>query len=57
MNALEQKEKCMKCKYARAVHTNRETGARIAFIGCECPPYKGKWTAEIKECPKINKAD
>ena len=57
MNALEQKEKCMKCKHARVVHSNRETGARIAFIGCEHPPYKGKWSAEIKECPKINKAD
>ena len=22
------------------------------ILGCKHEPYKGKWTAEIKECPK-----
>jgi hypothetical protein len=22
------------------------------FLGCRHEPYKGKWVAEIKECPK-----
>lgn len=41
-------EECKNCKYKRGVQA---TGG-FRFLGCECPPYKGKWIAEIENCPK-----
>lgn len=38
---------CSKCKYGQ-----RTSAWKINFIGCTHKPYKGKWVAEIDECPK-----
>lgn len=43
--------RCNPCKYAKPVVA---TG-QWTFLGCFCPPYRGKWVAEIKECPKEEK--
>lgn len=39
---------CDSCECAKTVEANGEW----TFIGCFCPPYRGKWVAEIKDCPK-----
>jgi len=39
--------KCTNCKHAKLVYG---TGG-WSFRACYCEPYKGKWVAEIKECP------
>ncbi len=41
-------EECKGCKYARSLNA---TGG-FRFLGCEFPPYKGKWIAELDKCPK-----
>ena len=41
------KWRCSKCGFAKAVTAN----GGIMFLGCYHDPYKGKWVAEIKECP------
>lgn len=40
--------RCKGCQYARAVVA---TGQWM-FLGCYHEPYRGKWTCEIKYCPK-----
>lgn len=40
--------RCKGCPYADVV---RGTDGFI-FLGCRHAPYRGKWVAEIKECPK-----
>ena len=40
--------RCKGCPYAEVV---RGTGG-FMILGCRHAPYKGKWVAEIKECPK-----
>ena len=40
--------RCKGCKYVDVV---RGTGG-FMFLGCRHEPYKGKWVAEIKSCPK-----
>ena len=47
------KGRCDQCKYARVVVASNQW----EFIGCYCHPYKGKWVAEIKDCPKIKDGD
>lgn len=42
------KQRCKGCKYKRIVHA----GGGFSFNGCYHRPYKGKWVANIKECPK-----
>ena len=42
------KDRCEGCEYCRTVIAS----GQWQFYGCYCPPYKGKWVAEIKECPK-----
>lgn len=37
------------CQYCHLV--TAQDGWR--FVGCNYPPYKKKWVAEIKKCPKI----
>jgi hypothetical protein len=40
--------RCKNCQYADVV---RGTDG-FMFLGCYHRPYRGKWVAEIKECPK-----
>ena len=40
--------RCHPCKYARAVFAQDQ----FMLLGCYHEPYRGKWVAEIKECPK-----
>lgn len=40
--------RCKPCDYGKVVVAN----GGFAFLGCFCEPYKGKWVAEIKDCPK-----
>ena len=42
--------RCLECKSAKIV---RALGG-WSFVGCYHQPYRGKWTAEIKDCPKGN---
>lgn len=42
------KERCAGCQYCKIV--NACFG--WSFYGCYCEPYRGKWVAEIKDCPK-----
>lgn len=41
------KQRCEGCKYCRVTD-----GDGWDFYGCYHEPYKGKWVAEIKLCPK-----
>jgi hypothetical protein len=41
-------ERCKNCKYAREINS---TPGGWKFVGCTRKPYKGKWVAEIKDCP------
>lgn len=45
-------QRCRKCEYARTIYM--DIGK---FKGCIHEPYKGKWTAEIDECPIGRKKD
>ena len=45
--------RCNPCEYAREVTA---TG-QWKFLGCYCPPYRGKWVKEIKNCPKRAKEE
>lgn len=46
------KGRCRPCKYARVVFAQDQ----FMFLGCYHEPYRGKWVAEIKDCPKkLNK--
>ena len=46
------KGRCHHCEYARAVFAQDQS----MFLGCYHEPYRGKWVAEIKDCPKkLNK--
>jgi hypothetical protein len=45
------KERCEGCKECRKIYAN----GGWTFYGCYYPPYKGKWVAEIKDCPKAEK--
>lgn len=38
--------RCKGCEYGRGV-----SGGGWSFLGCFHEPYKGKWVAEIKDCP------
>ena len=42
------KQRCCGCKYKRPVHASGD----FFFNGCYHRPYKGKWVANIKDCPK-----
>lgn len=39
---------CFCCEYSKVYTAN----GGFQFLGCSCPPYKGKWIAEIDKCPK-----
>ena len=41
--------RCTGCEYSDVV---RAAPTGFMFLGCRHAPYKGKWVAEIKECPK-----
>ena len=41
------KERCDGCKYCKLVRAN----GGFSFYGCHHKPYRGKWVAEIKDCP------
>lgn len=40
--------RCAICDYCKIVRAN----GGWSFYGCFYKPYKGKWVAEIKDCPK-----
>lgn len=42
--------RCEKCEYARVLGA---TGG-WSFVGCRHEPYRDKWVAEIKDCPKAS---
>lgn len=48
MNDNEYEKKCKHCEHCRRVYA--QNGWSI--VGCFHEPYRGKWIAEIKECPK-----
>lgn len=39
-------DRCSNCKFRKLT-----TKSGWSFYGCCREPYKGKWIAEIKECP------
>lgn len=39
--------RCHPCEYAKPIVASGQWFA----LGCFAPPYKGKWVAEIKDCP------
>lgn len=41
-------KRCEGCEYAKEINATGDW----KFIGCTHEPYKGKWVAEIKDCPK-----
>ena len=43
--------RCKGCPYADVVRAQ----GNFMFLGCRHNPYKGKWVAEIKNCPKEGK--
>jgi hypothetical protein len=42
------KGRCDGCYHCKLVHCN----GGFSFLGCYHTPYRGKWVAEIKDCPK-----
>lgn len=40
--------RCKGCEYCRFIKAQDEW----SFHGCFCEPYKGKWIAQIENCPK-----
>lgn len=46
MDAEFQADKCINCEYVEKL-----SSGSFKFLGCFYPPYKGKWTAELEECP------
>lgn len=44
----EAKGRCSGCSDCRTVYAN----GGWQFKGCYYKPYRGKWVAEIKDCPK-----
>ena len=40
-------ERCNGCRWSKIVYA----GDQWNFVGCYHEPYKGKWVAEIKDCP------
>lgn len=44
-------EVCKGCKYCGSAYA--QDGFK--FLTCKFPPYKGKWIAEIPDCPKLLK--
>jgi hypothetical protein len=47
------KGRCHPCEYARAVFAQDQS----MFLGCYHEPYRGKWVAEIKDCPKAGEQE
>lgn len=45
--------RCNPCEFSKMVIAN----GGYCFLGCYCPPYKGKRVAEIKDCPKIKDSE
>jgi len=41
--------RCKDCEYAKIM-----SAGNWSFIGRKHKPYRGKWVAEIKDCPKRN---
>lgn len=41
------KGRCHPCKYAKVINA----GDNWVFLSCWHEPYRGKWVAEIKDCP------
>lgn len=41
-------DRCSNCKFRKLTYTN----GGWSFYGCCHEPYKGKWIAEIKDCPR-----
>ena len=39
---------CRKCEYS--YRFSSQDGCW--FIGCKYPPFRGRWVAQIEECPK-----
>ena len=46
--------RCDKCEHCKVT-----SSGSWSFFGCYCKPYRGKWVAEIKDCPigKVGKKD
>lgn len=44
-------EHCGKCEHSNGIFA--QDG--FMFLGCKFPPYRGKWVAQIEECPKEKK--
>ena len=40
-----------RCKHCPFAHVVTAWG-QWQFVGCYHEPYKGRWVAEIKDCPK-----
>jgi hypothetical protein len=45
--------RCKGCPYADVIRAQEN----FMFLGCRHEPYRGKWVAEIKSCPKKGKVD
>ena len=40
--------RCEGCKFVKLINAQNDW----KFYACYCKPYRGKWVAEIKDCPK-----
>ena len=45
------KGRCDGCEYCKVVYAN----GGWSFLGCYHQPYRCKWVANIKDCPKAEK--
>ena len=45
--------RCKPCDFSKVIVCNDG----FMFLGCTHPPYHGKWVAEIKDCPKMQRED
>lgn len=52
-NDTKKPHRCIGCEYNKRVFAN----SQWEFRGCYHKPYRGKWIAEIKDCPKEGEAD
>ena len=45
--------RCEGCKFCKWINAN----GGWSFYACYHSPYRGKWVAKIKDCPKVQKGE
>lgn len=47
------KGRCEECEFCKRICAQ----GGWSFYACYHSPYRGKWVAEIKDCPKVQKGE